>query len=250
MSVDESGIVSSSLSHARASNHVGIICATHKMSSPKFDPAKNRGRPAIPAKKGSLGGRIRAARNDLGMSSTELAARVGVNQSNISRIERGEIEPDRTTLVRLAQELRADFGDPSLTSYAATSSRELKIEARVAAGAPIVRLDDESISIGQEFANLKGDICALRVSGDSMTEDHILDGDILICRRTPEPRKDAIVVVDFKGEVGASLKRWRKRGETVILSSDHYSKEAPKYEFPTWRLGKVFEVVGLIRRMK
>lgn len=178
-----------------------------------------------------------------------MALESGLSNVTITHIETGQTNPPERTLRALAEALRNDFGESSLRKYVRETTRELRIEARVAAGAPIIRVDDETILVGSEFANLKGDVCALRVSGDSMVDDHILDGDILICRRTPEPRQDSIVVVDFKGEVGASVKRWRLKGDTVILSSNHYDKSSPKYTYPTWRLGKVFEVLGLIRRL-
>lgn len=209
------------------------------------------GRPLQSVSRSTLGGKIRLARLAKELSTPELGRRVGISHQSIVRTELGQTEPDRTTLIRLAQELKDDFGLPWLKRYAVDAPREIPIEGRVAAGEPIIAIEEgETVTIDERLIRATGDVVALRVSGNSMVADHILDGDVLICRRTPEPRKDSIVVVDFKGEVGASIKRWRRKGDTVILSSDHHSKEMPKYEYPTWRLGKVFEVIGLIRRMK
>jgi len=50
----------------------------------------------------TIGEQIRAARTAAGLTQIELAERAGLWQSSISDYERGEEEPDRRTLHRLA----------------------------------------------------------------------------------------------------------------------------------------------------
>lgn len=52
-----------------------------------------------------LGAAIAAARKSHNLSQPELALRSGVQQSEISRIERGHSNPTTATLIRLAQAL-------------------------------------------------------------------------------------------------------------------------------------------------
>jgi transcriptional regulator with XRE-family HTH domain len=53
----------------------------------------------------ALGGAIRAAREELGISQEALADRVGVHRTYMGGIERGERNPSYTNLVRIANAL-------------------------------------------------------------------------------------------------------------------------------------------------
>ena len=55
-----------------------------------------------------LSARLRAARKDAGMSTHNLAARVGVHHSYIARIETGERRPSAEWLQKIALELNID----------------------------------------------------------------------------------------------------------------------------------------------
>jgi len=48
-------------------------------------------------------------REQRGLTQTELAARSGVDQADISRIERGSAFPNEKTLIRIAEALDADL---------------------------------------------------------------------------------------------------------------------------------------------
>jgi ribosome-binding protein aMBF1 (putative translation factor) len=48
-------------------------------------------------------------RERLGLTQTELAERTGIDQGDISRIERGSIFPNEKTLLRLADALGAEW---------------------------------------------------------------------------------------------------------------------------------------------
>ncbi len=53
--------------------------------------------------------RILAYRVDQGLTQTELAKRLGMNQSAVARLEAGDHEPSLATLRRLAQVLGLEF---------------------------------------------------------------------------------------------------------------------------------------------
>lgn len=57
-----------------------------------------------------LGARVRAARQDKGMSQSDLARATGLSPGAVSRIEAGEREPGSATLGRLAQALGSEVG--------------------------------------------------------------------------------------------------------------------------------------------
>lgn len=191
----------------------------------------------------SLGGRIRSARKALALSSVELGRRIGVAHQSILRTELGQTQPEKRTLILLAQELKDDFGEAWLKPYAKPQLRVIRIVGRVAAGKPIDEIvEGESISVDPDLIKLAGDVCALAVKGESMISDHILDEDILICRRAlpTDVRPNAIAVVELE-DLGAVVKRWKRKGQSVTLGSETYNVK---------QITRVFEVAGLIRKMR
>lgn len=58
-----------------------------------------------------LGKRIRKARKERKMSQEELADRVGLHYTTISRIERGISNPPIQTINKIAKTLRVDMSD-------------------------------------------------------------------------------------------------------------------------------------------
>jgi repressor LexA len=72
---------------------------------------------------------------------------------------------------------------------------------------------------GRETLNLAdyagdADTFALEVSGDSMIEDHICDGDVVLVERAAKVRDGDIVVALVRGEE-TTLKRFYRDSETV-----------------------------------
>jgi len=58
-----------------------------------------------------IGPRLRAQREQMGLSLREVARRIGVSASLISQIERDKVNPSVSTLYALVQELRLTMGD-------------------------------------------------------------------------------------------------------------------------------------------
>ena len=87
---------------------------------------------------------------------------------------------------------------------------------RIAAGAPIEAINDapESVYVAPELA--VGNCYGLRAQGDSMIEDGILDGDLLIVRhcRQAEQGQTVVALID---SAAATVKRFYRRGHQVIL---------------------------------
>ena len=95
----------------------------------------------------------------------------------------------------------------------AASSFEIPLAGRIAAGTPV-----EAVA-GRETLNLAdyagdADTFALEVSGDSMIEDHICDGDVVLVERAGKVRDGDIVVALVRGEE-TTLKRFYRESETM-----------------------------------
>lgn len=126
--------------------------------------------------------------------------------------------------------------------------REVPVLGRVPAGKPL--LAEENIEgflcVDRELAPGR-DVFALKVKGDSMIEDGILDGDYVIIRRQETAENGDIVCALIDGE--AILKRFYKKGKAVTLrpANKNYSPIVVSHDAPGgFRiLGKA---IGLTRK--
>ncbi len=85
----------------------------------------------------------------------------------------------------------------------------------IAAGRPLEAVENpESISLG-DFTRSK-DVYVLRVKGESMQDEHIVDGDYVLVEKTKTVRNGEIVVA-LVGKSEATLKRIYQEGETIRL---------------------------------
>ncbi len=94
--------------------------------------------------------------------------------------------------------------------------QELPLVGRIAAGRPLEAVEErETISLG-DFSRGPNTF-VLQVKGSSMMEDHILDGDFVVCEQTLVANPGDIVVALVGGE-DATLKRfYRESGGKVRL---------------------------------
>ena len=91
----------------------------------------------------------------------------------------------------------------------------LKLVGRIAAGQPIEAVEQHE-ELDFQRLDRTGDKFALRVSGDSMIEEHIADGDFVIIRAQEQARDGQIVAVrDDDGE--ATLKKFYRDKNRIRL---------------------------------
>lgn len=103
-------------------------------------------------------------------------------------------------------------------------NQNIPILGKIAAGVPIAAIQNE---IGMICAPQELDPAlhyALEVRGDSMIDAGILEGDIVILRRTDDAQNGDIVVALIDDEE-ATLKRLRRRGKSIALEAAN-----PRYE--------------------
>jgi repressor LexA len=129
--------------------------------------------------------------------------------------------------------------------FLSTHIIKLPLIGQVAAGKPILSEQsiEEYISVPKHMvgANTQG-AYLLRVKGDSMIDDAIFDGDIIIVRSGLQANNGDIVVAVINGE--ATVKRFYKEKSKVRLqpSNDKYEPIIVKEDFQL--AGKV---IGLMR---
>ncbi len=124
---------------------------------------------------------------------------------------------------------------------------EIPLLGLVAAGAPIESvLHGESIQVPDQMLPRQGPNYALRVRGDSMIDDHILDGDLVVVHGRQTADNGEMVIALVNG-ADATVKRYfREPGGWVRLQPANASMQPLR--FPENELLIQGVVVGVIRR--
>ncbi len=122
---------------------------------------------------------------------------------------------------------------------------EIPLHGRIAAGLPIEALEGQTMLSVPAALLGAGEHFALEVSGDSMVEAGILDGDYALIRKADVAREGEIVVA-LVDESEATLKYFRKEGAMVRLDPANRNYEPQRYKPNQVRVqGKL---AGLLRR--
>ena len=144
--------------------------------------------------------------------------------------------------------IRGDFSArlPGVRAANEAGAVQLPLYGRIAAGLPIEALRDSGAQIEVPMAILgNGDHYALEVAGDSMVDAGILDGDTVIIRRG-ETAENGQIVVALVDESEVTLKRLRRRGNSIALEPANRSYE-PRI-LPADRVKVQGRLVALLRR--
>jgi transcriptional regulator with XRE-family HTH domain len=205
----------------------------------------------------SVGGRLRAARTDLGMRQADMAHAVGVTQSSIAAYEAGQRPPPLPVALALEHVFRINHlwllegkGERLVAARPArpailTSPRELKeLQSRegadryyavpylrdaAAAGAGLIMEDQVEgyCVIHQRVAPHPETIRCVRIRGDSMAPT-LTDGSIVAVDTTPIPLRnlEGRVVCSRTAETAVVIKRLRLRDHYALLFSDNPDQQA------------------------
>src|SRR6188768_3824091 len=128
---------------------------------------------------------------------------------------------------------------------AANDTIEIPLHGRIAAGTPIEALQGtEGFAVPAALLG-PGEHYALEVSGDSMVEEGILDGDFALIRKADSAREGEIVVALIDDQE-ATLKTFRREGRMIRLNPANSRYEPQRYEED--RVSIQGRLAGLIRR--
>jgi len=120
----------------------------------------------------------------------------------------------------------------------------LPLLGRIAAGQPIEAIENaETISLG-DITRSK-DVFVLQVKGESMKDEHIVDGDYVLVEKTNTSRDGEIIVALVDG-TDATLKRFYREGVNIRLQP---SNEAMKPIIVPARSVQIQgRVIGVLRK--
>jgi len=181
----------------------------------------------------------------------ELKSKSGVHRLISALEERGFIRrlPNRARALEVLKLPEASAPPASaaktVVPAAANDTIELPLHGRIAAGTPIEALQGtDTFSVPAALLG-PGEHYALEVSGDSMVEEGILDGDFALIRKADVAR-DGEIVVALVNDEEATLKTFRREGNMIRLDPANRSYEAQRYRPEQVRIQG--RLAGLIRR--
>lgn len=138
-----------------------------------------------------------------------------------------------------------NFTETSAEDMPLEEAGSLPLLGSIAAGAPLQTVKDST-----DMLDLKSDICppgcyALIVRGESMIEDHIMDGDVVIINAKAPVREGDAVVALIEGET-TTLKHYFKEKNRIRLEPANASMQ-PIYATDVQIQGKVEAIIRKYR---
>lgn len=164
-----------------------------------------------------------------------------------------------TSLSALADPARCasnpSAGPDAVRSVAPSGDRDpvaVKVLGRVAAGSPILADENPEATVFVDRFFLgptpAEGVYALRVSGDSMIEGGILDGDYIFVRKTVHARRGDVVVAMIDGE--ATVKRFEPDGSVIRFVPENSAMQPIEVRREDFRDTSILGVVvGVYRKM-
>ena len=143
---------------------------------------------------------LKKARQALGLTQEQLAERLRTTRQTIARYELG------THRIPFAVQLAVDH---------LTSAPRIPLSGTVAAGDPIEPIPQTEVVEVPPGMMGRGETFALKVKGESMRDEGILPGDLVIVRKQSTARNGQTVIALVNNE--ATIKTYYRKGATVEL---------------------------------
>lgn len=181
----------------------------------------------------------------------EIGAALGIGSTNgvsdhIKALERkGYLE--RTAGPGSPRSLRVTSAGGSRVEDDSTVA--VPILGRIAAGVPLLAQEnyEGALRIDSTMVPLGAQVFALVVTGDSMIEDGIHDGDYLFVRQKKTVRDGQIAVVMVDGE--ATVKRFFHEGNRIRLQPANSEMQPIYVDGRAGQVDVIGEAVGVFRRL-
>lgn len=167
-----------------------------------------------------IGERIRILREKKKMAGVQLATRAGINQSYLSKLERGLAGFSEEGLEKIARALGTDlaglFGGGNVTPVILTGAGKIPIVDYTQAGLPAELAATHAVEFVLVDTEQTDDLFALTIRGTSM-DPPFEEGDLILVSRSTPPRPgDFVVAADGTSE--ATFRRYK------VLKMDEHGK--------------------------
>lgn len=186
-------------------------------------------------------------------SYREIGSALGIASTNAvsdhlkALIRKGYLErvgdPGRPRSLRLTEHATGFLEDTAVTT--------VPVLGRIAAGVPLLAEENYEGSIRVDSSMLPpgGKVFALIVTGESMIEDGIFDGDTLFVRQKDDARDGEIAVVMVDGE--ATVKRiYREKGDKLRLQPANSAMEPIVVDRRSGDVRVIGVAVGVFRKFR
>lgn len=188
----------------------------------------------------------------IGMKPTELANRIGVDRSTVTRYLKGTRKISMEDIPKIANaigitptELLMDENDRP-TNKIEVSQRTVRIPilGTIACGDPILAEQNyEDYRTELEDALPPGDLFYLKAKGDSM-HPTAPDGSLVLLREQYDVENGEIAAIMLNGNTEATLKRVKKQGDIIMLMPDNpaHTPIIVTADMPIQIIGKALEI--------
>ncbi|MEN0067550.1 MAG: transcriptional repressor LexA [Myxococcota bacterium] len=182
----------------------------------------------------------------------EIGAGLGIGSTNAvsdhikALVRKGYVErvgkPGRPRSLRLTEAATGFIEQTTIAS--------IPILGRIAAGVPLLAEEnyEGTVRVDRSMLPPGGKVFALLVTGDSMIEDGIFDGDTLFVRQKNEARDGEITVVMVDGE--ATVKRLYREGERLRLQPGNSAMDPIFVDAASGDVDVIGVAVGVYRRIQ
>lgn len=177
-------------------------------------------------------------KNGFGPSQQEIAQHFGFR--SLGTVQRYLVLLREQGLLRSTPHSRRGLEVLMREDLASPSTTELPVLGKVAAGRPIETFDPgQTVSVPAFLMKKSGRHFVLKVAGDSMIGDGILDGDWIVVRKQSSAERGDLVVARVDG--AATVKRfYREEGGTQLRASNLAYR-------PIWvKPEQDFEIEGIV----
>ena len=167
----------------------------------------------------------------------EISSTNGVRSILAALIKKGYINRSP----RLSRGIEIVDTDGSAADSAPSNTIEIPIIGRVAAGTPILAVQnlEGTVTIDRDFLACRSDVFALRVKGDSMINAGIFDGDLIFARQQRSAERGEIIVAQVNNE--ATVKYYQPQSDHIELTPAN-----PKYRPIIVNKGSDFSIAGRV----
>ncbi|NCB51944.1 MAG: repressor LexA [Clostridia bacterium] len=209
-----------------------------------------------------FGSRLRSLMEERGLSYDVLGEKLSMNPQTLNRYVLGKREPKAGVAAVIALALGVDllwlqgYDVPKssivMPEGAIRAKREyaLPILGVIRAGVPVLANEEIEGYASADVTDPEHHFY-LRVSGDSMVNAGIREGDLVLIRQQDTAENGRIVACMVNGE-DATLKRFRRQGDMVILQPENSAYEPrviPAREFESGSARIVGVAVKLVRSL-
>ena len=128
-----------------------------------------------------------------------------------------------------------------------TGATEIPLLGRVAAGAPIESIaSGETLAVPDALLPRRGPNYALKVQGESMIDDHIIDGDFVVVNGRQAAENGEMVIAMINGSEATVKRYYREPGGWIRLQPANVSMQPMRFQERDVLIQGV--VVGVIRK--